>query len=417
VAWGCCWLLVVSLIAGPARADQADDARRALDARPADLDARVRYAIALSWRGDWEGSRREAERVLERAPRYWDAHLLLARLDGWAGQYQRARARLQLVLKQSPSRAALLQAVDVELWDRKPAVAQGLLDGALARDVAPEVYLRRARVALLQLHPWRAYRLVRRALELDPVNRPARELRDSITLVSADLAYQAEVMVGADIEDAHSEILTVTALPRAFVYLTLLQEFYRRFGTSNHRLSLQGDWRITPTVQLTLLGGFAAPAQVIADGTASVRIAFPLLARWDAAIGYTYDHLPLPGALHRIRLDQGFLLPMAFRLEVAYVLGILAEQEVGTLHGVQARLYWTRGRFDAYVQYAYGMELYYPTPWASQWMLFKELHSHEVGFQVMGTFGRWTVRGGYGATLRNNSTEVHALHLALRRGF
>jgi len=418
-------LLVAGLLlvaARPASADELDEARAALDAHPADVDLRLRLALVLSWKGLRDESRQEAERVIQQAPEYWDAHLLLARLDGWDGKYAKSRERLQRVLKHHRTTPALLQLVDLELWDERPAEAQKLLDGPLGYEKSAQTYWLRARVAELQLRYWRAYQLAAQALRLDPVHRLARDLRQKTVLVSTDLAYLQETVVGEQTQYSHSEILTVSVLPRAWLYVTLMHEFHYRFETLNNRLQLQGDWRITKHVQLSLAGAVGYPAEVIPDATVATHISFPILSRWDAGVGYTFDHLVYPAQLHRLRFDNGIRLARDFRLEVAYIVGVFyyagddrADWNVDDLHGVHARLYWNPGWIEIYGQYAYGMELYYPTPWAKWYFDPSQLNMHTIGFQIMGNVSRrWTLRGGYDIELRHNGTHSHLLHFAVR---
>jgi tetratricopeptide (TPR) repeat protein len=420
---GVLMLVVLTALPVPARGEKYNEdlevLQKRLARRPDDVDTRLQLATVLSWRGDRLHSRQEAQLVIQQAPRYWDAHILLARLDAWDGHYGPARARLQQILQQLPThQPALMLLADVETWDQHPGEAQRLLEKLLQREKSAEVYYRLARVAMLRFHTLQAYLLTRQALKLNPVNKEVLDFQKRIVLVSVDLAYQGEVSTGDEIQQAHSEILTVSALPRSFLSLVLLHELHYRYNTINNRLLLQADWRITRQITLSLMGGAGFPAQVIPEATGSFRLALPLLSRWDMAVGYIYDYLPQKSHLHRIRLDNGFKLPHDFRLEAAYIAGVLVEKDVGDLHGLHLRAYWRPEWIEIYLQYAYGMELYYPTPYYALWNPFKRLTSHLMGFQVMGNLGqRFTLRGGYDFELRSNETKAHLFHLAGRLWF
>ncbi len=390
-----------------------------LQRHPEDADIQLKLATLYSWRGKRREARTFALRVIKQAPEYWDAHVLVARLDAWEGRYAHARRRLRRILKRLPEHLpATMLLADVEIWSNHPQEARRIIRRLKVEERSAGAYYRLAKIALLEMRTWKSYLLNRQALDLDPVFKPAMDLMDNLILVFADLAYTFELIDGDELFDSHGEILTVTFLPRSFLSVVLSHELLYRYDTLNSRLSLQVDWRLSRELRITGFGGFGLPAHLIAEGTGSLRVAYQLFSRWDMALGYTYDYFADTGHLNRIRWDNGLRFPLGFRLEVGYILGLLVDKETADMHSVHTRVYWDPGWIEIYLQYAYGKELYYPTPYLRRWKSFYEISSHAIGFQVMGDVAkRFTLRGGYDIQLRENNTTSHLFHFAGRIWF
>ena len=399
---------------------EVSDLRARLAASPDDVDLRLRLATVLSWGGEREAARAEALRIVAAAPRYWDAHILLARLDAWEGSYGAARQRLEAVLEQEPGNlpaASLL--VDVEIWADRPAHAERLLARYLPQQQDAETLLKLARAAWLGMSTLRAYRLARRAAELDPANQQVREFLAQLPLVAVDLAQQTEVITFDRPQAAQRQTLAVTALPRARLSGTLIHELCWRFSTLDQRLALQLAGRVTRDVTLTVLGGVGYPAEVVPDRTVAIGLTAQLMQPWDFALSYTYDRLPDASTLHRARLDQGFFLPHDLRVQVTYFGGALAGSGgADDLHAAELRPSWNPQGLEVYARYAYGMELYLASPDAAHWEGFGSLRSHALGAGTIAELtDRLTLRADYGIQLRDNDSEVHSLLLAGRMWF
>jgi YaiO family outer membrane protein len=74
---------------------------RLVDA-PRDVDARLLYALMLSWDGRYDEARREFQRVLEQAPAYTDARVGLMNVEWWSGRSAAAREQANQILARDP---------------------------------------------------------------------------------------------------------------------------------------------------------------------------------------------------------------------------------------------------------------------------------------------------------------------------
>ena len=439
--WRFCVLGAVALLVCPhTHANTEIDAlKEKLLEVPNDVDVRLKLALRLAWAGDRTRARQQAKRVVRRAPQYWDAHLLLARLDAWQGQYLSAKKRLATVMAAQPDlKDGLLLAADVGLWSGDYGYARAAIAQLEQIEPTADLYTRLAVIEHKQLRYVKAYRLAGRALKLDPEHKQARQLRADTKFVTADLSTEFEVFPTDDpnLALAVGETLTVTVLPRSRVSYTAMYEYRWRFRTHNHRLALRADWRVTPKLTLTGLvrSGFV---HVVPSFTAYAAADYQFSPRYSAGVQYIFDKMTWPGQLHRVRVNGGVQLEKNMRLNGAYYAGLL--RHCGTndlLQGVLLRNTWIRKPFEAYVQYAFGMELERPPlpaylrgrfdddvclgdefPGAPSLALV-DTRAHEVGGQLLWHINKKTIlRGGYGIQLRFGGDEVHLGHIAVRRWF
>jgi YaiO family outer membrane protein len=69
---------------------------------PRDVDARLLYALMLSWDARYDEARREFQRVLEQAPNYTDARVGLMNVEWWSGRTAAARDHANQILARDP---------------------------------------------------------------------------------------------------------------------------------------------------------------------------------------------------------------------------------------------------------------------------------------------------------------------------
>jgi YaiO family outer membrane protein len=69
---------------------------------PRDVDARLLYALMLSWDGRYDEARRQFDRVLEQAPNYTDARVGLMNVEWWSGRRAAARDQANTILARDP---------------------------------------------------------------------------------------------------------------------------------------------------------------------------------------------------------------------------------------------------------------------------------------------------------------------------
>ncbi len=421
----------------------ADDARldqlgARLYAHPDDVDARLRLALMLSWRGDRAGARVHATRVVTQTPEYWEAHMLLARLDAWDGAYASARARLGRIPEDAPGEPGRLRMLaDMAIWGGEPLKARPYLQELLTYDKSAGIHYRLAVIEQQELNHFSAWRAARRALKVEPGHGAALRLRDSTRLISTDLLYEVEV--SPDLESGqtigHGTVVSATWLPRARWSATLTDEYRYRYGTHNNRVTLSGDWRATKDITVGASLGVGAPAEVVSKFTAGARITLPFAGIFDAGAGYTFDMPPWGGHLHRTRLDLGVAFPKGFSADVTYTLGLLARcGNADDLHGTGFAGHWEHGPLTMSLHYGYGLELDRPpvpvkSLFTEEGCLIKdrpyashtdpvELSTHNMGVDFKYKLNeRVTLRGGFDTVVRTNETQVHTSRVAIRTWF
>ena len=86
----------------PTRAEQRGLLETRLADAPRDVDARLLYALMLSWDSRYDEARREFQRVLEQAPAYTDARVGLMNVEWWSGRTSAARDQANLILAREP---------------------------------------------------------------------------------------------------------------------------------------------------------------------------------------------------------------------------------------------------------------------------------------------------------------------------
>jgi YaiO family outer membrane protein len=69
---------------------------------PRDVDARLLYALMLSWEGRYDEARLEFGRILEQTPGYTDARVGLMNVEWWSGRTAAAREQVDLILSRDP---------------------------------------------------------------------------------------------------------------------------------------------------------------------------------------------------------------------------------------------------------------------------------------------------------------------------
>lgn len=427
-------LLAIVVLVGPAAA-QSDDhlgrLRAVVAARPGDADARLHLATFLSWRGRRDEARREVRRVIELAPRYWDAHLLLARLDAWDGQYREATERVERLVREVPGHPGAQELLlDIAVWSGNTRESRKLLRRMMERGSSADLDYRLAVVEAQRLHYLAAYRAAAAALKLNPLHQQAVDLQRGIRLVSLDLTYELESFPVEEDSIGHGEVLVATFMPRAYLSATLQHELRYRFGTINNRLLLRGDWRPSPALQLTLVGGGAAPASVVSRATGAVQLTAGIGERHDVAAGYEYDRLPWAGDLHSLRLHAGARVTRELQLELGYLLGLVDRCDtVEALHALRVRGSWERGRWQTYLQLGVGAELDRPLvrsaatdeydetgcprqPGGASPLPLPDLRATEIAAGALVQITpRLALRAGYGVQLRFDGGEAHLMHL------
>ncbi len=433
-------VLALLLLAGSAHADRLeklDALRLRVQDSPYDVDARLELATLLSWIGDREGSRRQVEAVLAEAPEYWEAVVLMARLDAWDGDYEAARRGLDSVPKDEPGlRQRQELEADIAIWSEDHSRALARIDRLLTEEKSAPLYLRLATVELQRRHHFGAYLAVKKALDLNPLHPPSRQLLSELQLVRADVVYEAEFYPTYAPADrvGQATIVSATWLPRSRFSGTLTHIYRYRFQTHNSRLLLRGDWRATKDLTVFVEGGFGLPAIVVSAATVAAGVRFPFLKIADMGARYTWDKPGWGGHLHRLRADVGVGLPGGFQAEVAYSLGLVTHcGTVDDAHSLAIGGGWRNDDVHLRGRYWWGRELDKPERNASEGGLFDdegcgvldgdavlalpEFDSHTLALSAAWTLHpRVTLTFGYDLGLRHHGT-THTTRVALRTWF
>ncbi len=403
--------------------------------QPENVDLRFHLANLLWREQQLDRAYSEAERVVEQAPDYYDAHLMMARIDGVRGRYEAAFARVKQVLAKDPTLAAALRLwADLGLWSKRGDEALKAIDRLSSVEPGADVHYRRAQLAYDKLNSIAVFRHTKRALALEPDHPQARKLNEDTQLVMVDSASQFEIFPAAEADKTGSFGQTVVAsiLPRNFLSGALEYEYRYRFATHNHRAALRLNWRPTRNLTFSAYGRIGG-VEVLPVLTAFAEVAYHFDNGHALAARYTYDRMIWPGQLHRWLLAGGIALPVHFRLEPAFELGLMHHcyEWTSPLLGPRLKVSYLPLPFRAGLQYGYGMELgrteWYADDTCPQGEqigdhllpvagdLLDETRYHEfAAYLQYDIFSRFSARGGYGIQLRANQTLVHMFHLVWR---
>jgi tetratricopeptide (TPR) repeat protein len=173
-------LLLILHLAAPAHGQQIDD-----------VDEAFQNALELAHAGEYEVARGICSAILRTAPDYHDVRILKARTYEWEGHYEQASDELYFVLELSPGHAGAYEAlIDNEIWANnfdaaveaaKKAVSYHSLDESLLLKLATAYYYSgREREAM---------NVITQIKQINPANREAMELRESIQLADQNYAF------------------------------------------------------------------------------------------------------------------------------------------------------------------------------------------------------------------------------------
>ncbi len=436
--------LLVAALVGIGTADASDryELEQALARDPANVDIEFHLALVLAREGALKDAEAAAMKVVEAAPEYWDAHILLARIAGWKKEYDKALSRLEIVLKNHPDhREAVLLKLDILTWKEDTDAAGHLVDNLLAAgNVTADLYFRKAQIAKQELSYLTAYRLAQTALTLDPLHEPSKEIVQNTRLVAVYFNNEVEYFGYRNTplgkKWGYGFSVAGQVLPRSRISGTVIDIFRYRFQTVNNQVGLEGVFRPTSRIDLTLRGMLGAPAVVLPRGTGFFSIRTELVKRLDATLSYQLDVLSWPvdrpGLLQRPALDVGVLVHRYVRLGAGYTLGLFhyCGEPVSIFHGGRCSALFDNERFSFSLSYGYGEEYeqnealpeaqytcgtFSEIPGGAQELI--GVTSHTIGIAASRVMSKtFTLRGGYALTaLQPNSSNVttitHVIHI------
>jgi YaiO family outer membrane protein len=148
---------------------------------------RAQDTIVAARKSALSGDRRHALQLLahrlEESPSDTDARTLYGTVLSWDGNLQQARTELQRVLQESPHNGDAMQALaNVELWSDHPDKAEDLLAEVLkSRPNDTDLLYAHVKALTALKRPKEAGVVLNRLLEIDPGNKNALRLRDSLS--------------------------------------------------------------------------------------------------------------------------------------------------------------------------------------------------------------------------------------------
>jgi YaiO family outer membrane protein len=139
-------------------------------------------ARELAFNGKRDSARVLLNEALRKSPDYSDIRIFLARTYAWDGQRENARKEIAYVLFQHPENSeALDAAIDIELWDDKPAKALELSVKGLRMNPNNEDFLLKKAKALKDLNRDDEALITLSILEdLNPSNPEVPKMRETI---------------------------------------------------------------------------------------------------------------------------------------------------------------------------------------------------------------------------------------------
>ncbi len=414
-------ILVLAMLAATSGGDPVATLHEAVQRAPDDLDTRLRLALALSWQGERTAARTHALEIVAAAPTYLDAQLLLARLDTWDQRFEEARTRLRRILIANPGHpVASEMLVDIAIRTANFERAGELSRTLLSKHRTPELFMRLASAELGRGDHVAARSAAAEVLARAPDHEHALRLTEDVPLVRADAWSQVSFLPYGEV--GLSETISVRALPRHFFSFVLTDEIRRRFGFTDNRLELRGDWRATRRITLSALGGFGAPSRIVARWLAGAAVSLELAQRADSTVSYRFEALPIGATLHRARADIGVVLLGPLRAELTGTLGIL-DYESGTepVRALGGNLVFVTTDVTLRARYGFGNEVDLLLDPSNPAFVNPEAFLVRLSAHSVGAEGSWRLHRhlgalvGYELQLRSDDQTAH--HLRARLSF
>lgn len=224
---------------------------RIISDEPDNIEARLGSAYNHSWHNNLPQAQLEFEQILKEEPATKNALIGLGYTLAWKGDFANAKYPFINGLQSYPHDAELEKGLAyVYLWQGSPDVAMDMFEDLLKKDPSnPEYYTALAYAHLQRYETIEARRLVNHAINLEPENSVATQIKSS-------LAYATPFME-VDIWGGYSQIADISKVGLRAVQLSAqMSRSFRALVSYDNNMSLDNFYFVDQHLQAeTYLAG------------------------------------------------------------------------------------------------------------------------------------------------------------------
>ena len=262
-----------------------------------DFDRLFKRARDIGSTKNYNFARRICYKILEKKPNYYDVRTYIGRTYSWEYAYDAARTEFSRVLIEKENDFEALGAlIDVEYWTNNLDVAMNYLRLAMGYYPTSEaLMIKKAKILLRQGDKESAALSLRRALDLNPGNKDAIVLLNSMS--DSRLSNKFSASYSTDYYNARDpQKLASIEIGRSFSFGSIIYRasYAEKFNSQGLQAEADGYLRFVKSNYLYVNLGFS-DSRVFPDLRAGVEIFQKLPASFELSGGYRYLRFSPPG--------------------------------------------------------------------------------------------------------------------------
>ncbi len=262
------------------------------------IDALFKKAREYSFQGNNQQARRICVKILEKKPGYYDVRTFMGRTYAWDKRYDEARVEFSRVLIEKEDDIEALGAlIDVEMWTENFKVAADYLKIGLGYyPTSEDLMLRKAKLQMKLDQEESASLTLRRILDLNPGNKEALKLLNSMT--ANRLSNRFQLAFNTDFIDKEStpQKLASGEIGRSFAFgsISYRASYAERFSKKGLQSEVDGYLRFVKSNYFYLNVGFS-DSKIFPELRAGAEIYQKIPAGFELSGGFRYLQFSNPG--------------------------------------------------------------------------------------------------------------------------
>ena len=263
-----------------------------------DIDALFKKAREYSFQGNNQQARRICVKILEKKPGYYDVRTFMGRTYAWDKRYDEARVEFSRVLIEKEDDIEALGAlIDVEMWTENFKVAADYLKIGLGYyPTSEDLMLRKAKMQMKLDQQESASLTLRRILDLNPGNKEALKMLNSMT--ANRLSNRFQLAFNTDFIDKEStpQKLASGEIGRSFAFgsIAYRASYAERFSKKGLQSEVDGYLRFVKSNYFYLNVGFS-DSKIFPELRAGAEIYQKIPAGFELSGGFRYLQFSNPG--------------------------------------------------------------------------------------------------------------------------
>lgn len=274
-----------------------------------DLDALFKKAREFSFNDNYTQARRICQKILEKKPSYYDVRTFLARTYTWQKNYDMARTELSRVLIEKENDQEALSALfDVEFWSENYEVANDYLKIALGYyPNSEELLLKKAKLQVKLEDKGNAALTLRRILDLNPGNKEALQLMNSLEGKRLNNNFQTSYSVDEFSKGKDPQEFLSAQVGRNFTFgsLTMRINTANKFHKRGFQYEVESYAHFTKGIYANLFVGYAYD-DIFPKEKYGAELYFKLPAGFEYSAGIRYQKFTESSAFYTTSLGNYF---------------------------------------------------------------------------------------------------------------